>query len=177
MPKSKHSSEWNGRVYNPSFPQLGAEVALASYYFFQSCFRMEFGAREVALEAPEIFLARRRWYRRRNWQGIGEGTGVGTGDGIGPTPDLVRYRLGGFGGAASPEEELLDCEGSGAESGTGSFRRLFLRFEGDEDLAPRVRAISGSELWPTLLIGEDDRRLGRRGSLKKTNSARMRSDF
>ncbi|KAL6329556.1 hypothetical protein AAG906_022133 [Vitis piasezkii] len=30
-----------------------------------------------------------------------------------------------------------------AGSGTGSFRRLFLRFEGDEDLAPLVRAISG----------------------------------
>ncbi|RVW27549.1 hypothetical protein CK203_097536 [Vitis vinifera] len=88
-----------------------------------------------------------------------------------PTPDLVRYRLaGGFGGAASRRGIGLDGEGSGAESGTGSFRRLFLRFEGDEDLAPRVRAISGYRIWPTLLIGEDDRRLGRRGSLKKTNS-------
>ena len=64
----------------------------------------------------------------------------------GRPPDLVRYRLaGGFGGAGFTGEGIgLDgCEGSGAESGTGSFRRLFLRFEGDEDLAPRVRAISG----------------------------------
>ena len=101
--------------------------------------------------------------------GIGEGTGVGTGDGIGEgsgdcsvksmgselstlgffcngqPPDLVRYRLaGGFGGSGFTGEGIgLDGEGSGAESGTGSFRRLFLRFEGDEDLAPRVRAISG----------------------------------
>ena len=59
--------------------------------------------------------------------------------------DLVRYRLaGGFGGACFAGEGIgLDGEGSGAKSGTGSFRRLFLRFEGDEDLAPRVRAISG----------------------------------
>ena len=64
----------------------------------------------------------------------------------GRPPDLVRYRLaGGFGGAGFTGEGIgLDgCEGSGAESGTGSFRRLFLRLEGDEDLAPRVRAISG----------------------------------
>ena len=64
----------------------------------------------------------------------------------GRPPDLVRYRLaGGFGGAGFTGEGIgLDgCEGSGAESGTGSFRRLFLQFEADEDLAPRVRAISG----------------------------------
>ena len=60
-------------------------------------------------------------------------------------PDLVRYRLaGGFGGAGFTGGGIgLDGEGSGVESGTGSFRRLFLRFEGDEDLAPRVRTISG----------------------------------
>ena len=60
-------------------------------------------------------------------------------------PDLVRYRFaGGFGGAGFTGGGIaFGCEGSGAESGTGSFRRLFLRFEGDEDLAPRVRAISG----------------------------------
>ena len=101
--------------------------------------------------------------------GIGEGTGVGTGDGIGEgsgdcsvksmgselstlglfysgrPPDLVRYRLaGGFGGTGFTGGGIgFDCEGSGAESGTGSFRRLFLRFEGYEDLAPRVHAISG----------------------------------
>ena len=43
--------------YNPSFPQLGAEVALASGLLLPELFRMEFGAQEVALEAPEIFLA------------------------------------------------------------------------------------------------------------------------
>ena len=43
--------------YNPSFPQLGAEVALASGLLLPELFRMEFGAREVALEALEIFLA------------------------------------------------------------------------------------------------------------------------
>ena len=59
--------------------------------------------------------------------------------------DLVRYHLtGGFGGSGFTGGGIgLDGEGSGAESGTGSFHRLFLRFEGDEDLAPRVRAISG----------------------------------
>ena len=60
-------------------------------------------------------------------------------------PDLVRYRFaGGFGGSGFTGEGIaFGCEGSGVESGTSSFRRLFLRFEGDEDLAPRVRAISG----------------------------------
>ena len=43
--------------YNPSFPQLGAKVALASGLLLPELFRMEFGAQEVALEAPEIFLA------------------------------------------------------------------------------------------------------------------------
>ena len=43
--------------YNPSFPQLGAEVALAFGLLLPELFRMEFGAQEVALEAPEIFLA------------------------------------------------------------------------------------------------------------------------
>ena len=43
--------------YNPSFPQLGAEVALASGLLLPELFLFEFGAREVALEAPEIFLA------------------------------------------------------------------------------------------------------------------------
>ena len=63
----------------------------------------------------------------------------------GRPPDLVRYRLaGGFGGTGFTGGGIgLDGEGFRAESGTGSFRRLFLRFEGDEDLAPRVRAISG----------------------------------
>ena len=44
-------------IDNPSFPQLGAEVALASGLLLPELFRMEFGAQEVALEAPEIFLA------------------------------------------------------------------------------------------------------------------------
>ena len=43
--------------YNPSFPQLGAEVALASGLLLLELFRMEFRAPEVALEAPENFLA------------------------------------------------------------------------------------------------------------------------
>ena len=43
--------------YNPSFPQLGAEVALASGLLLPELFQLEFGALEVALEAPEIFLA------------------------------------------------------------------------------------------------------------------------
>ena len=113
-------------------------------------------------------------------EGTGDDTGVGAGDGIGEgsgdcsvksmgyelstlglfcrgrPPDLVRYRLaGGFGGAGFTGEGIgLDGEGSGAESGTCSFRRLFLRFEGDEDLAPRVRAISGYR----NLAGVADRR-------------------
>ena len=98
----------------------------------------------------------------------------------GRPPDLVRYRLaGGFGGAGFTGEGIgLDGEGSGAESGTGSFRRLFLLFEGNEVLAPRVRAISG---YQNLANVADRRRLPeawRRGSLKKTNSLReWRSDF
>ena len=43
--------------YTPSFPQLGAEVALASGLLLPELFQLEFGAREAALEAPEIFLA------------------------------------------------------------------------------------------------------------------------
>ena len=43
-------------VYNPNFPQLGAEVALASGLLLPELFRKDFGAREAALEAPEIFL-------------------------------------------------------------------------------------------------------------------------
>ena len=63
----------------------------------------------------------------------------------GRPPDLVRYHFaGGFGGAGFIGGGIaFGCEGSGIGSGTGSFRKLLLRFEGDEDLAPRVRAISG----------------------------------
>nr|CAN72010.1 hypothetical protein VITISV_017065 [Vitis vinifera] len=42
---------------NPSFPQLEAEVALASGLLLPELFQLEFGAQEVALEAPEIFIA------------------------------------------------------------------------------------------------------------------------
>ena len=42
---------------NPSFPQLGAEVALASGLLLPELFQLEFGALVVALGAPEIFLA------------------------------------------------------------------------------------------------------------------------
>ena len=74
----------------------------------------------------------------------------------GRPPDLVKYRLaGGFGGAGFTGGGIdLDGEGSGAESGGGSFRSVFLRFEGDEDLAPRVRAISDYR----TLAGVADRR-------------------
>ena len=43
--------------YNPSFPQLGAEVGLASGLLLPELFRKEFGARGVVLEVPEILLA------------------------------------------------------------------------------------------------------------------------
>ena len=75
----------------------------------------------------------------------------------GRPPDLVRYRLaGGFGGTGFTGGGFdLDGEGSGAEPGLGSFRRLLLRFKGDEDLVPRVRAISG---YRTLAGVADQRR-------------------
>ena len=74
----------------------------------------------------------------------------------GRPPDLVRYRLAsGFGGAGFTGGGIgLDGEGSGAKPGLGSFRRLFLRLEGDEDLAPCVRAILGYQ----TLAGVADRR-------------------
>ena len=63
----------------------------------------------------------------------------------GRPPDLVRYRLAdGFGGTGFTGGGFgLDGEVFGAGSGTDSFRSVFLRFEGDEDFAPRVRAILG----------------------------------
>ena len=74
----------------------------------------------------------------------------------GRPPDLVKYRLAGdFGGAGFTGGGIdLDGEGSGAEFGGGSFHSVFLRFEGDEDLAPRVRAILGYR----TLAGVADRR-------------------
>ena len=42
---------------NPNSPQLGAEVALASGLLLPELLQLQFGALEVALEAPEIFLA------------------------------------------------------------------------------------------------------------------------
>ena len=62
----------------------------------------------------------------------------------GRLPDLVRYRLaGGFSGTGFTGGGFgLDSEASRVGSGIDSFRRLLLRFEGDEDLAPHVRAIS-----------------------------------
>ena len=74
----------------------------------------------------------------------------------GRPPDLVRYRLaGGFGGTGLTGGGIgLDGQGFGAGSGTDSFHRLLLRFEGDEDLAPCVRAISGYR----SLAGVADRR-------------------
>ena len=168
--------------YNPSFPQLGAEVALASGLLLPELFQLEFGAREVALEAPEIFLAAPEMVPTMELAGdsvrelekalefepvmklvkaleiapvtvLGDCSVKSMSSELstlgffctGLPLDLVRYRLaGGFGGAGFTGGGFgLDGEGSGAEPGLGSFRRLFLRFEGDEDLAPRVRAISG----------------------------------
>ena len=56
---------------------------------------------------------------------------------------------------ASPEEDLaLTAKALEQNLDLAPFRRLFLRFEGDEDLAPRVRAISGYQ----TLAGIADRR-------------------
>ena len=41
---------------NPSFLRLGAEEALAFGLLLPEVVLLEFGAREVALEAPELFL-------------------------------------------------------------------------------------------------------------------------
>ena len=41
---------------NPSSPQLGAEVTLAFGLLLPEVFPLEFGALELALEAPELFL-------------------------------------------------------------------------------------------------------------------------
>ena len=41
---------------NPSSPQSGAEVTLAFGLLLPEVFPLEFGALELALEAPEIFL-------------------------------------------------------------------------------------------------------------------------
>ena len=73
----------------------------------------------------------------------------------GRPPDLVRQRLaGGFCGVVFTGGEIaFGCGASEMRSGTGSFRRLFLRLEGEEDLAPLVRAISGCR----NLAGTDDR--------------------
>ncbi|KAL6349817.1 hypothetical protein AAG906_001704 [Vitis piasezkii] len=77
----------------------------------------------------------------------------------GRPPDLVKYRLaGGFGGAGCTGGGFgLDGEGSGANLEVAPLQRL-LAVQGDEDLAPRVRAISGYRTWPTSIIREDDRR-------------------
>ena len=74
----------------------------------------------------------------------------------GRPPDLVRYRFaGGFGGAGFTGGEIaFGCEGLETGSGTSPFRKLLLRLEGDEDLAPQVRAISGCR----NLAGMDGRR-------------------
>ena len=95
--------------------------------------------------------------------------------GNGRPPDLVKYRLaGGFGGAGFTGGGVgLNGEGFGAESEGGSFRSVFLRFEGDEDFAPRVRAILGyrslagvaeRRRWPeaqTAWLGEGDEEAAR----------------
>ena len=74
----------------------------------------------------------------------------------GRPPDLVRYRLaGGFGGAGFIGGGItFGCEGLEMGSGTSSFRKLLLRFKGEEDLAPLVHAISGYR----NLAGVADRR-------------------
>ena len=44
-------------LYNPNFPQLGAELALATRLLIPELFQMGFGAREVAAEASVVLLA------------------------------------------------------------------------------------------------------------------------
>ncbi|RVW31512.1 hypothetical protein CK203_115489 [Vitis vinifera] len=96
---------------------------------------MEFGAREVALEAPEIFLAAPEmapatelaWESARELElEPGDGIGEGSGDCSVKSMGSELSTLGLF------------CDGRPPDR-----VRLFLRFEGDEDLAPRVHAISG----------------------------------
>ena len=115
--------------------------------------------------------------------GTGNGTGKNTGEGFGDCsvrsmgsklstlglfcdsrpPDLVRYRFaGGFGGAGFTGGGIaFGCEGSETGSGTGSFHRLLLRFEGEEDLAPWFAPFWVGKSWLELMVGEDDRRLAR----------------
>ena len=57
---------------------------------------------------------------------------------------LISYRLeGGLRGASSTEDETTSgCEGSVMEPCTGVSLGALRRFEGDEDLAPRVFAMA-----------------------------------
>ncbi|RVW25570.1 hypothetical protein CK203_111043 [Vitis vinifera] len=153
---------------NPSFLQLGAGAALAFGSLLPECFSCNLGLWELALEASELFLGCRRWYRTMDLAGDSAREpemALEFEPGIAQSNQLVLSsqpwvsssmadRLTWLNIAlpaalvapASLEEDFgLNGEGFGAgfgtEPGLGSFRRLLLRFEGDEDFAPRVRAI------------------------------------
>ncbi|RVW82050.1 hypothetical protein CK203_049112 [Vitis vinifera] len=152
---SKHSSEWNGRALQSKFPSIGAELALASDYFFRSYFSWNLGLGKWWLRLLRFCLRRRRWHRRWNWQGLGEGTGDSTGVGTGNVSPPALAAL------ASLEELLSAAKAQ----------------ERDPELAPFAGSSCGlkerttwplwfapfrvAEIWPKLMIGEDDRRLAR----------------
>ncbi|KAL6319849.1 hypothetical protein AAG906_036918 [Vitis piasezkii] len=98
---------------------------------------MEFGAREVAAEAPEALLAAPE---------------------MAPEMELVRVLgtapLSFCGAGFAGGETTFGRGGSEVGSGTGSPRGTLLRLEGEEDLAHLVHAISDSQ----NLVGSDDRR-------------------
>ncbi|KAL6340395.1 hypothetical protein AAG906_006049 [Vitis piasezkii] len=101
--------------------------------------QLHFGAREVALEAPEIFLAAPEMAPANELAKIPEKILERK---LVMIPEMEPISSCGFGGAASPEEKLVLAKALERDLGR-LLCRLFLRFEGDEDLAPRVRAISG----------------------------------
>ncbi|RVW25084.1 hypothetical protein CK203_115316 [Vitis vinifera] len=110
---------------------------------------MEFGALEVAFEAPKLLLAALEMALATELARISEMELE-----LEPVMALEIAPSSFDGAGFTGRGAAFGCEGSETGSGTGSFHKLLLRFEGEEDLAPLVRAISGYQ----NLAGADGRR-------------------
>ena len=166
--------------YNPSSPQLGAEVALASGLLLPELFQMEFGAREAATEAPVVLLAapemapKMELARELELEPAMALEIAQSGQWVLSFQPLASFAVAdlltwlgnvspeALAALASPEEELLLVTKAQKQ---------------DLELAPFAGFSCGlkerktwpfwfapfrvTEIWPELLIGEDERRLAR----------------
>nr|CAN81134.1 hypothetical protein VITISV_009868 [Vitis vinifera] len=210
---------------NPSFLRLGAGAALAFGSLLPEVLQLQFGALELALESPELFLGVPEMVPAMELAGdsvrgpvmalefepvkdlvkipeIEPVLALGISQGIAQSNQLVQSSQPLASSSTIDRLTLLNIVLPAALVAPASLEKVLVSttkaleqvLEQSLDLAPFADSFCGLkgmktlplaflpfraiDLWPALLNGEDDRRHGRRGLVKKTKGLReWCSDF